>query len=334
MGSNVSTASPVTPEGLGCVLHEQGGGNGAGPYRAGSVYSRQGGKSVNQDSAVLCQGYGTKDGIFCGVFDGHGKNGHKVSRIVRQRLPVLLLDKTNLLAEADGELDGNLFENQETSYDDFSSNGKFHQWEEACVNAFEEMDKEIKLIRNLDSNFSGTTAVVVMKKGEDLVIANLGDSRAVLGTKTEDGVKAVQLTTDLKPGSPGEVDRIRSSNGRVFALRDEPGVERAWLPRVHVPGIAMSRCFGDFIMKNYGLICTPMVTHHRITSDDLFVVLATDGIWDVLSNEEVTSVVSRVQSEELAAKAVVDAAAAAWKTRFPLAKPDDCTAVCLFFRKD
>lgn len=164
MGSNVSTASPVTPEGLGCVLHEQGGGNGAGPYRAGSVYSRQGGKSVNQDSAVLCQGYGTKDGIFCGVFDGHGKNGHKVSRIVRQRLPVLLLDKTNLLAEADGELDGNLFENQETSYDDFSSNGKFHQWEEACVNAFEEMDKEIKLIRNLDSNFSGTTAVVVMKK--------------------------------------------------------------------------------------------------------------------------------------------------------------------------
>ena len=41
------------------------------------------------------------------------------------------------------------------------------------------------------------------EQGEDLVIANLGDSRAVLGTKTEDGVKAIQLTTDLKPGSPG-----------------------------------------------------------------------------------------------------------------------------------
>ena len=54
----MSTTSPVTPEGLGCVLHEQGGGNGAGSYRAGSLYSRQGGKSVNQDSAVLCQ-------VFC-----------------------------------------------------------------------------------------------------------------------------------------------------------------------------------------------------------------------------------------------------------------------------
>lgn len=42
-------------------------------------------------------------------------------------------------------------------------------------------------------------------QGEDLVIANLGDSRAVLGTKTEEGLKAVQLTTDLKPNLPSKI---------------------------------------------------------------------------------------------------------------------------------
>lgn len=43
-----------------------------------------------------------------------------------------------------------------------------------------------------------------MKQVEDIAIANLGDSRAVLGTSTENGITAIQLTTDLKPGLPGK----------------------------------------------------------------------------------------------------------------------------------
>jgi len=52
----------------------------------------------------------------------------------------------------------------------------------------------------------------------------------------------------------------------------------------------MSRCFGDFVMKNYGLICTPMVTHHRITPDDLFVVLATDGVSKLVETFDCNSI--------------------------------------------
>lgn len=47
------------------------------------------------------------------------------------------------------------------------------------------------------------------KQGEDLVIANLGDSRAVMGRVTENGIEAVQLTTDLKPGLPGKMSEIK-----------------------------------------------------------------------------------------------------------------------------
>ncbi|KAB5553166.1 hypothetical protein DKX38_010477 [Salix brachista] len=161
-------------------------------------YSREGSKGVNQDAAIVHLGYGVEHGAFCGVFDGHGKNGHIVSRTVRNRLPSLLLNQKNALEEIDSvrdhgseKADGGLVPLPGES---------FHKWKDACVGAFKVMDKEIKLQESLDCSCSGTTAVVV---GEDLVIANLGDSRAVLGrTNDQKGIMPVQLTTDLKPGVP------------------------------------------------------------------------------------------------------------------------------------
>lgn len=116
------------------------------------------------------------------------------------------------------------------------------------------------------------------EQGEDLVIANLGDSRAVLGTSTENGIQATQLTEDLKPDVPGEADRIKKANGRVFAHESQPHIQRVWLPNEDIPGLAMSRAFGDFDMKNCGIIATPVVTHRRLTSKDQFLVLACDGV--------------------------------------------------------
>ncbi|XP_074286939.1 putative protein phosphatase 2C 72 [Silene latifolia] len=275
-----------------------------GGHKIGSVYSQVGAKGVNQDAALYYQGYGTEDGVFCGVYDGHGLNGHMVSKVVRNQLPSLILHQM-----------------------------KFMQWDDAFVSSFKAMDKEIGLLLdNLDLTFSGSTAVVAVKQGDDLVIANLGDSRAVLGKLTENGIQAVPLTVDLKPGVPAEAERIKAANGRVFALENEKHIERVWLPEENIPGLAMSRAFGDFDMKSHGIIATPVVSHHRLSSDDLFVVLATDGLWDVLSNDEVVSIVRSLKNKEMAAKTLVEEAAAAWKTKFPRAKVDDCTVVCLFFQ--
>lgn len=57
-------------------------------------------------------------------------------------------------------------------------------------------------------------------------------------------------------------------------------------------------------------------------------------VWDVLSNEEVVSIVAAAGSEEGAAKAVVDAATASWKHKFPNSKRDDCTVICLFLHSN
>lgn len=75
-----------------------------------------------------------------------------------------------------------------------------------------------------------------------------------------------------------EAERIRSSKGQVFCLHDEPGVHRVWSPHGEAPGLAISRAFGDYFMKDFGLISVPDVKQRYITSRDQFVILATDGV--------------------------------------------------------
>jgi serine/threonine protein phosphatase PrpC len=117
--------------------------------------------------------------------------------------------------------------------------------------------------------------------------------------------------------------------GRVFALENE-GIARLWLPNVDSPGLAMARAFGDFCLKDFGLISIPEVSYRRLTDQDQFVVLATDGIWDVMSNEQVVNIVASAPRSS-AAKLLVEAAVQAWRAKLPSSKPDDCSAICLFF---
>lgn len=75
-----------------------------------------------------------------------------------------------------------------------------------------------------------------------------------------------------------EAERILQCKGRIFCLDDEPGFHRVWLPCEESPGLAMSRAFGDFCIKDFGVISVPEVTKRQITNRDQFIVLATDGV--------------------------------------------------------
>lgn len=136
----------------------------------------------------------------------------------------------------------------------------------------------------------------------------------------------------IYPWSAEEAERIKRCNGRVFALKDEPSVLRVWLPDEDCPGLAMARSLGDYRLKRHGVVSEPEVTHRRVAPGDLFIILATDGVWDVLSNEEVVSIVCATPRKQHASKAVAEAAAQRWRTRYPASRVDDCSAVCLFLR--
>lgn len=79
----------------------------------------------------------------------------------------------------------------------------------------------------------------------------------------------------------GESERIMRSKGRVCSSDDEPGVYRVWMPNggaVEGPGLALSRAFGDYYIKDFGLISEPEFTFRNITLRDQFAILATDGV--------------------------------------------------------
>ncbi|CAE6961337.1 unnamed protein product [Symbiodinium natans] len=128
----------------------------------------------------------------------------------------------------------------------------------------------------------GCTAVCVLVRKQDVITANAGDSRAVMcraGT-------AVELSYDHKPASQTEKSRIEAAGGTI---EDNGGV-----PRVN-GNLNLSRAIGDLEYKKRTdlppqeqVICsTPDVVIRELTPEDEFIVLACDGIWDVMSNQDI-----------------------------------------------
>ncbi|KAI5587198.1 hypothetical protein POPTR_005G021900v4 [Populus trichocarpa] len=209
---------------------------------------------------------------------------------------------------------------------------RFNIWKHSYLKTCAAVDQELEQHRRIDSFSSGTTALTIVRQGELIFVANVGDSRAVLATTGEDGsLVPVQLTVDFKPNLPQEAERILQCKGRVFCLNDEPGVHRVWLPDADSPGLAMSRAFGDYCVKDFGLISVPEVTQRHITSKDQFVVLATDGVWDVITNQAAVEIVSSTPDKAKAAKRLVQSAVHAWKRKRKGIAMDDISAICLFF---
>lgn len=290
-----------------------------------SVCSKRGRKGVNQDRCAVWEGFGCQEDLmFCGVFDGHGPWGHFVAKRIRESLPsTLLCNWQESLSQSPPESDSDLASDIEQY--------QFNIWKFSFMKTCAAIDRELKQQRKIDSYSSGTTALSIVTQGEMMVIANVGDSRAVLASFADDGsLVAVQLTVDFKPNLPQECQRITECNGRVFCLDDEPGVHRVWLPNDESPGLAMSRAFGDHCVKDFGLISVPEVSQRRITNKDQFVVLATDGVWDVMSNQEAIQIVSSTPNRADSAKTLVKRAARGWKHKKRGIAMDDISVICLF----
>ncbi|KAJ3676115.1 hypothetical protein LUZ60_003527 [Juncus effusus] len=286
-----------------------------------SVYSKRGDKGINQDCSIVWEGFGSQENtIFCGIFDGHGQWGHYVSKEVRETLPLSLLCNFQEAVK----LASSLLDKEKKT--------QFNLWKQSCVIASETVDKKLGQNRKIDTYFSGTTALTLVKQGDFMIIANVGDSRAVLATESDNGnLVPIQLTVDFKPNLPQEVERINQCRGRVYCLPDEPGMHRLWRPDNESPGLAMSRAFGDYCVKDYGLISVPDVVYRRVGSGDQFAILATDGVWDVVSNQEAIDIVSLTTEREKSAKRLVEFAVRAWKRKRRGIAVDDCSAICLFF---
>lgn len=153
---------------------------------------------------------------------------------------------------------------------------------------------------------AGCTAVVAVKKGNELYVANAGDSRGVLSRAG----KAIPLSEDHKPAHETERSRIIAAGG---FLSEIGGVCR-------VNGnLNLSRAIGDLKYKNNSelpakdqiITAQPDIRKITLTPEDKFFVLACDGVWDVMSNQEVVDFIGQKLDQNMttsqAACALLDA---------------------------
>ncbi|XP_027347757.1 probable protein phosphatase 2C 58 isoform X2 [Abrus precatorius] len=167
--------------------------------------------------------------------------------------------------------------------------------ERAVKRAYLETDEKI-LEQALVLGRGGSTAVTaILIDGQKLVVANVGDSRAVI---CENG-KARQLSVDHEPSK--EKKSIESRGGFVSNI---PGD----VPRVDGQ-LAVARAFGDKSLKMH-LSSEPDVFVEEVDQHAEFLILASDGIWKVMSNQEAVDSIRQIKDAQAAAKHLIEEAIA------------------------
>jgi serine/threonine protein phosphatase PrpC len=145
------------------------------------------------------------------------------------------------------------------------------------------------------------------------------------------------LSQDHKLELENEKLRILSMGGRVDSFHDtlnndEPiGPLRVWLQDQQYPGLAMSRSLGDQIAHSVGVISVPEVQQFILEEDDKIMVIASDGVFEFLSNEQIAEIILpyyKTNQPEQAANEIVKASFKKWREEEEVV--DDITAVVIF----
>lgn len=136
----------------------------------------------------------------------------------------------------------------------------------------------------------GATLTLALRKGNKILTANIGDSRTLIVRKNG---SVFPLTYDHKPYERNELESIRNKGSYVSNQRTD-GI------------LAISRSLGDFVLK--GVSAIPSIYEYELSQDDYRLVLACDGVFDVISNEKVGQIVLTEQSAPVAASKLRNAA--------------------------
>jgi len=201
---------------------------------------------------------------FFGVFDGHG--GQMASDFVAENLHKYLLEE-----KRKPEIDNDL--------------------EKALVSAFVRIEVDF-LAKALDEDLKdGTTAIVAIINENKLIVGNVGDSELIICKRG----KPLSLCGVHNPKrNQKEAERIEAEGGKIYNDRlAHPALNPA------IFNIAVSRAIGDIFFKHKdytknkpsALTATPDIVSYTLSSDDDFAVLACDGLWDVMSHQDVVEFV-------------------------------------------
>lgn len=172
----------------------------------------------------------------------------------------------------------------------------------------------LKVCAEQSLHYASSTGVAAVVWKNLLTIAHVGDSKACIAKVTHDGrVVPEWLTIDHKPDMPQELARIQQCGGSLVWLHgSKPYIRGADFVRRQANGehpkqLNYSRAFGGKDLKKYGLSAEPDINHFEVDVDDRVVLLASDGLWDVLSPQLACQIALAARKDGLCpSQAVVD----------------------------
>jgi len=230
--------------------------------------TRKGDRVENQDFYVVRNKPHDKKPSFWGVFDGHGIFGAKASK-----------DASKLISDCICE--------------QILSSSNLDDVEIKMKDIFTTVNENLVQIAAKSKQEYGTTACVSVLSVQDglpyLVTVNTGDSRAILSRKG----KSIPLSIDHKLSRSDEYNRIISCGGMIanrngHTLRVIPN-SKDYPEAVVIKqqlALNMTRALGHEILGKYGITPEPEIVHTTIEQDDVLII-ASDGLWEVMENQEV-----------------------------------------------
>lgn len=237
-------------------------------------------------------------------------------------------------------------------------------FQNALTEAHLECNKRMHASQDLDDSLSGTTSISVYLHGNrnKITVSNVGDSRAVIGrsiSSDKDGLssttlKAFALSRDQTPYRRDERIRCKKHGARVLSLDQIEGLEpineddddneadnvtgeeideggdppRIWSPHGDYPGTAFTRSIGDAIAEELGVCAEPEMLSRELTKDDKIIVLASDGVFEFLTNQSVIDICAKFTDPLEACRAVVAESYELW-LQYEM-RTDDITMICIF----
>mmetsp|Transcript_66171 Transcript_66171/g.123506 ORF Transcript_66171/g.123506 Transcript_66171/m.123506 type:complete len:552 (+) Transcript_66171:100-1755(+) len=280
------------------------------------------------------------------VFDGHGEQGHLVADFCAQHLPEELLEglagQVKVAAGREIQPDDVVASWKESTKAAFAAMQEV--LEEATVCHLDTCQTERpETLPRMDARCSGTTATVaVVQSDGSALLAHVGDSKAVIGTRRRcasmfqsNPWQTRDLTVDHK--AKLEVERQRVLEAGAVVVSTSGGSQRIVSRGQFWPAINMTRSLGDLHTHTQGVIATPAVTFEprlwHPTTEEAIMIIASDGLWDVMTPEECVKLAAQFPPSE-ASSALAKEALGRWKrdSRASRSPPhsDDITVVVKF----
>ncbi|EAY99224.1 hypothetical protein OsI_21182 [Oryza sativa Indica Group] len=259
-------------------------------------------------------GWKSEDGFLsCGYSSFRGKRASmedfydiKSSKIDDKQISLFGIFDGHGGSRAAEYLKEHLFENL-MKHPEFMTNTKL-----AISETYKKTDSEFLDSESHTHRDDGSTASTAVLVGNHLYVANVGDSRAVISKAG----KAIALSEDHKPNRSDERKRIESAGGVVM-----------WAGTWRVGGVlAMSRAFGNRLLKQF-VVADPEIQEQEIDDELEFLILASDGLWDVVPNEDAVSLVKIEEEPEAAARKLTE-------TAFSRGSGDNITCIVVKFQHD